>query len=210
MGMHSVEPFYTDPESPKGQAAMQAAAQQQPAPTPELMAINLQQQLNAATAENNKNKLQVDAMDKQASHQLATRKQEADEQFKARELAIREREAAIKEQELGIKGTEINVKYDLEQAKIADGQRARVDARQAALEDTDRAMFDEAIKPANGNPHPLEMFSQAIAQQGAAVAQQGQVLQQLAAAIERMAQPKAGRMVKRGDGVWDFQQGGAA
>jgi hypothetical protein len=36
------------------------------------------------------------------------------------------------------------------------------------------------------------------------------MLASLAAAIERMAQPKAGRMVKRGDGVWDFHQGGTA
>jgi hypothetical protein len=199
MGMHSVEPFYTDPESPKGQAAMQAAANQPPQPTPELMAINLQQQLNAATAENNKNKLQVDAMDKQASHQLAERKQTADEQFKARELAIREREAAIKEQELGIKNselgiknTEIGVRADLEHAKLADVREAR-----AMTQAQEMALARAQMRQVDGEPGPVEL----LAQQQQGLSRVEQIIADLQA---RIAQPKRGRMIKRGDGVYDF------
>jgi hypothetical protein len=195
MGMHSVEPYYSDPDSPKMQA--QLANKPPPQPSPEIMAIQTQQQLNAATAQNNQHKLQVDAMDKQATQQLAMRKQSADEQYKQRELDIREREAAIKEAELGIKSSDTQIRASLEQAKIVDGQQARVDAQAAARE----ARMHEAMAardaafgaPANGQPAPLELMQQ-----------HAQRLDALAGAVESLRAPKRGRMMKRADGVWDF------
>jgi hypothetical protein len=136
-------------------------------------------------------------MDKQATQQLAMRKQAADEQYKQRELDIREREAAIKEAELGIKSSDTNIRASLEQAKIVDGQQARADAQAAARE----ARMHEAMAardgalgtPINGQPAPLELMQQ-----------HAQRLDALAGAVESLRQPKRGRMVKRADGVWDF------
>jgi len=201
MGMHSVEPYYSDPSSPKMEAKMAQAGQAKP-PDPQVALLQVQQQVEAAKAQNDQQKIQIDAADKAADQQLAQRKQTADEQFKARELAIREREAAIKEAELGIKNSEVGIKADIERAKLDDGREARIVARQASIEDAQRASMDAAMTPTNGGPHPLEILGQGMQQQSV-------MLAQLAAAIERMARPKAGRMVKRQDGVWDFSQGEA-
>jgi len=193
MGMHSVEPYYSDPESPKMQAALQA--QPPPPPTTEMAqmaAIQMQGQVEQGKAQNEQAKLQIDAADKQAEMQLKTRKQMADEQFKARELDIREREAAIKEQELGIKSGDTQIRAGLEQAKIADGQQARSETRLHEM-----AIARAQMRQVDGQPGPVEMLAQ---QQ-----QELQRVEQLVAALhQRIAQPKRGRMVKRQDGVWDF------
>jgi hypothetical protein len=213
MGLHSVDPYYSDPESPKMQAAMQAAASQPPPPDPsvqiaqmgaatQMHGIQAQQQVDAQKAQNDQAKTQIDAMDKKAASDLAMRKQLADEAYKQRELDIREREAAIKEQELGIKNNDTQIRASLEQAKIADGQQARSEARMAEQAAARNASLDAAMAPANGQPHPLEMMH-------ATMQQHGQMLGQLAGAIAQMSRPKAGRMVKRGDGVWDFAQADA-
>jgi hypothetical protein len=93
----------------------------------------------------------------------------------------------------------VRVRADIEHAKLNDGREARIVDRHNAVEDAQRASMDAAMTPANGGAHPLEVIGQSVQQQA-------QMLASLAAAIERMAQPKAGRMVKRQDGVWDFQQ----
>lgn len=198
IGLKTPDPYFRDPTAPPDEAH---PAQQPPPPTPEMIAVLGQQNVDTGKVENDKQKIALDAADKQQQRALDGRKLDLDAQFKDRELAIREREALIKEHELGIKDFQARSGHAIETARLQDGQ----DARKQDHETARQGALNDAMTPAEGQPHPLETMTHILASHGQMMQQHGAALDKLASGIDRMAQPKSGRMIQRGPGNWEFQ-----
>lgn len=194
MGMPSVEPFYSDPESPPMQAAM-AKAQQQPPGGPEIevakVAAGVQLQAAQLQQQTDLQKAQIKA---QSDAQALQAKMQADAQAAQMQLAVDERAAAReRDTELQANALKMESQVQIEQMRLAS--KEQIAAMQASL--------DAALEKYKAN---LTVATNAATQPPVGAANGGGVgVEQLLADLQaRMAQPKRGRMVKRGNGVWDF------